>query len=63
MLTIEVVRGKTYRLQRKLDMTGTTWISIAGIADLIATGDDTEQITDPNGISLGQAFYHVILVP
>ena len=63
VLTIEVVRGKTYRLERKLNMTDATWLSIGGVADLIASGDDTEQITDPNAVGLGQAFYHVISIP
>ncbi len=63
VLTIEVVRGKTYRLERKLNMTDPTWLSIGGVGDLIASGDDTEQITDPNAVGLGQAFYHVITIP
>jgi hypothetical protein len=32
---------------------------IRGVQDLIATGNDTELITDPNAISLGKAFYRV----
>jgi hypothetical protein len=63
VISAEVVRGKTYRLERKLSLTDASWQSIPGVVDLVATGNDTESITDPNALSLGRAFYHFTLVP
>jgi hypothetical protein len=63
LVNAEVVRGRTYRLERKLSLTDSSWESVHGVVDLVATGNDTESITDPNATSLGRAFYHVILVP
>jgi hypothetical protein len=55
--------GKTYRLQRKSDITDASWQSLPGVGDLIATGNDTESITDPNALSLGKAFYRITVLP
>jgi hypothetical protein len=62
-VTCQVVDGFTYRLQRKANATDPTWQDIPGLPDLVATGDDTETLTDPNAITLGRAFYHVTLIP
>jgi predicted outer membrane repeat protein len=59
----EIVRGKTYRLERKASLTDTSWQSIPGVTDLTAVSDDVESITDPGAISLQRAFYHVRVVP
>jgi hypothetical protein len=39
------------------------WQSIAGVSDLLAPNTGSAQITDPNALSLGRAFYHVVLRP
>jgi hypothetical protein len=59
----EVVQGAKYRLQRATSLTPTpiNWQAIAGVPDLIATGDDVETIMDPNAVSLGAAFYRIIV--
>ena len=57
------VAGRTYRLERKLDITAATWQSIPGVSDLTPATTGTTQITDPNGASLGKAFYRVRLLP
>jgi hypothetical protein len=63
VIRVEVVAGQVYRLERKPNITDSTWLSISGLQDLIAAGDDIEQVTDPNAISLGKAFYQVRLLP
>jgi parallel beta-helix repeat protein len=63
VVSAEVVQGKIYRLERKLSIDDPTWQSIPGVVDLVATGNDTESITDLNASSLGKAFYHVRLLP
>ena len=57
------IAGKTYRLERKIDITDATWQSIPGVSDLPAVTTGTTQITDPNGTSLSKAFYRVRLLP
>lgn len=63
VVSCEVVEGKRYRLQRKLKITESMWQDIFGVNDLVATGNNTESITDPGAISFGQAFYRVLLLP
>ena len=55
--------GRTYRLERKLAMTDPSWQSIAGVSDFSAGSSGVAQITDPNAINLGKAFYRVRLLP
>ena len=55
--------GKTYRLERKLNITDRSWQSIAGAADSTAGNTGVAQITDPGGASQTKAFYHVRLLP
>jgi hypothetical protein len=62
-VAFEAVAGKTYRLERKTSITDASWQSIAGVADLTASSTGSLQITDPNAISLGHAFYRVRLLP
>jgi serine protease AprX len=57
------VAGKKYRLERKIDITNATWQSIPGVSDLNPATTGATQITDPNGTSLGKAFYRVRLLP
>jgi hypothetical protein len=60
---VEVVQGKVYRLERKLNITDTMWQSISGITDLTATGDDIEPLKDFGALgSSSHAFYHVVFV-
>lgn len=63
IVSVEVVQGKTYRLERKLSLIDANWQSIPGVLDLLATGNDTESIADPNALNLGKAFYRVRLLP
>lgn len=59
VVSVELVYGQTYELQRKNNMTDSTWGTISGVADLTATGNDTESFTAPGDFLLGKAFYHV----
>ena len=63
VITFDAVAANTYRLERKIDITQADWQSIAGLADFTAGSTGSAQITDPNAISLGHAFYRVRLVP
>ena len=62
-LTFEAVAGKTYRLERKLNLTDASWQSIAGVSDFAATSSGAAQITHPGGANQPQAFYRVRLLP
>ena len=62
VVVFEATQGVTYRLQRKLNVTDSTWQSIAGVNDLVASSNGPAQITDPGAISLGRAFYRVSIV-
>ncbi len=55
--------GKTYRLERKLNITDKSWQRITGVADSTAGNTGVAQITDPGGASQTKAFYHVRLLP
>jgi serine protease AprX len=57
------VAGKTYRLERKIDIVDANWQSIPGVSDLTAATTGATQITHSNGVSLGKAFYRVRLLP
>ena len=63
IVSAEVVIGNTYRLERKLAISDTDWQRISGVNDLVASGNDTESITDSNAVTLGKAFYHVVVLP
>jgi hypothetical protein len=62
-VSFNAVAGRIYRLERKLEMTDPSWQSIAGVSDLAAGSNGVAQISDPNAISLGKAFYRVRLLP
>ncbi|HKQ37240.1 MAG TPA: thrombospondin type 3 repeat-containing protein [Verrucomicrobiae bacterium] len=51
------VVGKSYRLERKLNLTDANWQSIAGVSILVPITSGPAQFPDPNAISLGKAFY------
>lgn len=60
---VEVVKGKIYRIERKLNLTDMQWQTLPGSPDHTATGNDTEQFHDFGVITgLTHAFYHVIFV-
>ena len=56
------VAGRSYRLERKLDMEGSAWESLPGTPDFTATSTGPGQMVDvaPGG---GFAFYHVRILP
>jgi serine protease AprX len=56
------VNNRTYRLERKLEMTDSSWQSIPGVADFTATTTGPAPIADPSGSALGRAFYRVVFV-
>jgi hypothetical protein len=64
LITFDAVAGNRYRLERKSDISdpNATWQSIVGLADVMATSSSA-QVTDPNALSLGKAFYRVRLLP
>jgi hypothetical protein len=55
--------GATYRLERKLSLSEAMWQPIAGVSDLRPASDGPAQITDPDGLSHGAAYYRVRAVP
>jgi subtilisin family serine protease len=57
------VAGRTYRLERKTNITDPTWQTVAGVADLPVSTTGPAQFVDPNGASQPQGFYHVLLLP
>jgi CSLREA domain-containing protein len=62
-LSAEVVRGKVYRLERKLKITDAQWLTIPAQADLTATNNDIEVLTDSGAMSLyNQVFYRVFFI-
>ena len=64
VVTFQAIQGVSYRLERKSAITDSTWNSISGVADLTAASNGPAQITDTTDpISLGKAFYHVVLLP
>ncbi len=62
-ITFRATQGRTYHLERKGMVSETSWQSIPGVDDLTAAGDGIMQMTDPNAIAGGQAFYRVNLLP
>jgi cysteine-rich secretory family protein len=63
IVNFTAVAGRNYRLERKHNLTDSTWQSIAGVSDFHAVSNGTAPITDPNAISQGQEFYRVRLLP
>jgi subtilisin family serine protease len=60
-LTFYAGFNRTYRLERKFDLTEAGWLPIPGVNDLVATSDGPAPLTDPDPNS-DQAFYRVRLV-
>jgi CSLREA domain-containing protein len=63
VIIFEAMQGAKYRLERKLNITDPSWSTVSGVNDLIAPSTGPAQFTDPGAISLGKAFYHVLLLP
>jgi hypothetical protein len=61
-ISAEVVIGHTYQLERKMNLTDSTWqlLTISGMSPFIAGANDTESVTDQNALPLGRAFYHIL---
>jgi len=61
VVTFQATQGGTYRLQRKLATSDSTWQSINGVPDFTAAATGSAQITDTSDpIGLGKAFYRVV---
>jgi fibronectin-binding autotransporter adhesin len=61
VIQAEVVKSKVYSLQRKGNITDSSWQTL--LPYKTATGNDTETFTDPNAFSsLSRAFYEVSFV-
>ncbi|HEX8077137.1 MAG TPA: choice-of-anchor Q domain-containing protein, partial [Chthoniobacterales bacterium] len=54
---------RTFRLERKTDVSLGTWQSIPGVSDLTPSANGAATITDPGAIPLGHAFYRVRYIP
>lgn len=62
VVTFQGIQGAAYRLERKLNITDSTWQSISGVNDLTPSSNGPAPITDPGAVSLGEAFYRVRLL-
>ncbi|MEP6604118.1 MAG: S8 family serine peptidase [Spartobacteria bacterium] len=64
-ITVEfyAVAGRSYRLERKIDISDAAWQSIPNLADFSAAITGPASIIDPNGGDQPHAFYHVRLLP
>jgi CSLREA domain-containing protein len=62
VVAFEAVQGATYRLERKLAVTDSTWESISGVNDLSASSSGPASIAHPGGANLTEAFYRVRLL-
>ncbi len=62
VVTFQGIQGAAYRLERKLNITDSTWQSISGVNDLTPSSNGPALITDPGAVSLGEAFYRVRLL-
>ena len=63
VVTFNAIATKSYRLERKLALSETSWQSIPNVSDFTATSDGPAQITDIGARALGAAFYRVRLLP
>src|SRR5204863_8370281 len=62
-VSAELVVGYTYRLERKMNLTDSSWQDLsATVDDIQATDNDVESISDPDGFTFPRAFYHIIVV-
>jgi hypothetical protein len=60
-VVLEVVAGKTYHLERKLELMN-SWDS-TDTPDLVAGANDTESLTDLSAPTFPHEFYHVTVMP
>jgi subtilisin family serine protease len=63
VISFSAAAGKTYRLERKLNIADPSWQSIPGVNDLTPSTTGTAQIIDPAGASQPRAFYRVRWIP
>jgi CSLREA domain-containing protein len=62
VVTFQAVQGATYRLERKLAVTDSTWESISGVNDFSPSSSGPAPITHAGGANLTEAFYRVRLL-
>jgi hypothetical protein len=62
-VTFTPTSGRTYRLERKTQITDAAWESIAGVSDFTAPSNNPAQIVHPSGANSPQSFYRVRLLP
>jgi hypothetical protein len=61
VITFQATQGGTYRIERKLTTSDSTWQNISGVSDFTAMATGSAQIADTSGpIALGKAFYRVV---
>ncbi|HJT81221.1 MAG TPA: CSLREA domain-containing protein, partial [Chthoniobacterales bacterium] len=62
IITFTGVAGRTFRLERRLNVSGSSWQPVSGVADLTPSATGNAQFTDPNALDFGKAFYRVSLI-
>ncbi|MDQ2919441.1 MAG: hypothetical protein M3R10_06150 [Verrucomicrobiota bacterium] len=63
VVSFNAVQGRSYRLERTLDLAAQNWQSVSGVADQSPGASGVSQFTDPNALVLGKAFYRVRVLP
>ena len=63
VITFNGVAGRTFRLERKDELSDPTWLSIPGLPDLTPLTTGNAQLTHIGGLSLDHSFYRVRLLP
>ena len=59
VITFDAEQGATYHLERKLDLTNSTWQIVSGVPELTAINNGPAQLRDPGALNLDKAFYRV----
>jgi hypothetical protein len=57
VVSAEVVYGHSYLLERKLNLTDSSWQPVGN--EFLATGNDTESATAAGDFTIAHAFYHI----
>ena len=60
---VEAVSNRTYRLDRKMELSDALWQSIPGLPDYASTATDGAEIIHVGGVGATRAFYRVRLLP
>ena len=63
VITFNGVAGRTFRLERKDELSDPAWMSIAGLADLTPATTGNAQLTHVGGLAMDHGFYRVRLLP